>query len=172
MRICHITTVHPRFDVRIFHKQCKSLKKKFGDIHLIVADGLGNEIVYGIHIHDIGKNIDIKARIFKNHKIALKKALDIKADFYHFHDPELLRICKSLKQNGSKVFYDSHEDVPRQILNKYYIPVFARKVISKIFENYENKVVKYADGVVAATPHIRDRFLKINKYFELDLNLP
>jgi len=38
--ICHITTVHSRFDTRIFLKECISLTKLY-KVFLIVADRLG-----------------------------------------------------------------------------------------------------------------------------------
>jgi glycosyltransferase involved in cell wall biosynthesis len=163
MRICHITTVHPRFDVRIWHKQCISLAKEFKDVHLIVADGVGDDNISGIQIHDIGKPSGRKERFLKTGKIALAKALSLNADIYHIHDPELLRIALKLKRHNAVVFYDSHEDLPRQILNKPYIPKLFRKHISSDIERYENMKVKRLSGVVAATPHIRDRFSKVNK---------
>ncbi|MDD3741313.1 MAG: hypothetical protein PHH30_08725 [Bacteroidales bacterium] len=54
MKICHITTAHPRYDVRIFHKECISLAEEFSDVNLIVADDKGFEIINGVNIHDIG----------------------------------------------------------------------------------------------------------------------
>ena len=51
--ICHITTVHPRYDTRIFLKECISLNKLY-KVHLIVADGLGNEVKNGVFIYDVG----------------------------------------------------------------------------------------------------------------------
>lgn len=162
MKICHITTVHPRFDVRIFHKECLSLNDEFKDVSLIVADGLGETVVNQIKIYDIGKAKNRKERFVKTVNKALKIAQSINADVYHIHDPELLRIIKKLKKSGAKVIYDAHEDLPRQILNKPYIPKIIRSFISFIIEKYENKNAKIADGIIAATPHIRDRFLKIN----------
>ncbi|NLA24144.1 MAG: glycosyltransferase family 4 protein [Bacteroidales bacterium] len=163
MKICHITTVHPRYDVRIFYKECISLAKNFSEVHLIVADGKGDEEKEQIKIYDIGKAKTRKERFLKSSKKAIAKAIEINADVYHIHDPELLRIALKLKKTGPKVIYDSHEDVPRQVLNKPYIPKFLRKSISKITEKYENKIAKRLDAIVAATPYIRDRFLKINK---------
>ena len=52
INICHISTLHPRNDVRIFYKQCKSLSQVF-DVNLIVADGLGDAVVDNIFIHDV-----------------------------------------------------------------------------------------------------------------------
>lgn len=169
MKICHITTAHPRFDVRIFHKECVSLANHFEEVNLLVADGLGDESVNGVKIHDIGKPTGRKERFLTSGKKALKMAVLIKADIYHLHDPELLLIAKKLKKTGAKVIFDSHEDVPRQILNKTYIPNFLRKPISLAFERYENSIVRKISGVVAATPHIRDRFVKINKN-SIDIN--
>jgi len=102
-------------------------------------------------------------RFTKSVDLVYKKALEVDADLYHLHDPELLRIALKLKRKGKKVIYDAHEDLPRQVLSKRYINPFVRKLISNIIERYENSIVKKLDGVVAATPFIRDRFLKLNK---------
>lgn len=163
IKICHITTVHPRFDVRIFHKECKSLSEEFEDVNLIVADGNGDELIDGIKFIDIGKPTGRKDRFLNTSKLAYQKAISVNADVYHLHDPELLRIAKKLKKEGAKVIYDAHEDLPRQVLSKPYIPRLFRPLISYIVERFENKNSSKLDGIVTATPHIRDRFLKINK---------
>ena len=49
IKVCHLTSVHPRNDVRIFHKQCKGLSKYY-EISLIVADNLGDSIEDDIKI--------------------------------------------------------------------------------------------------------------------------
>ncbi len=162
IKICHITTAHPRYDVRIFHKECSSLAKIGNDVHLIVADGKGDEIKGGVIFHDIGKPKGRKDRFLNKSKEALKKAISIKADIYHLHDPELLRIALKLKKLNSKVIFDSHEDLPRQIVSKSYIPSFFRKPLAFFVEIYENRIAKNIDGIVTATPFIRDRFYSIN----------
>ncbi len=161
--ICHITTAHTRYDVRIFHKECKSLSKEFEQVNLIVADGLGDEIKDGINIYDIGKPKNRSDRFLKMSSKAFKKALEIQANIYHLHDPELLRIALKLKKSVAKVIFDSHEDLPRQIISKPYIPKFLRKPLAFLVEKYENRIAKKIDGIVTATPFIRDRFIKINK---------
>ena len=163
MKICHITIVHKRSDIRIFHKECKSLKNLSNDIHIVVADGLGDEVVDGIEIHDLGKPSGRLSRFLYTAKKARAKAESIRADIYHLHDPELLRISKALKRkNFAKVIFDSHEDTPGQILSKPYIPFFLRKIVSVLVEYYENRTLKSLDGIVTATPYIRDRLKKIN----------
>ena len=97
-KIIHITSAHPRNDIRIFHKQCLSLKKKY-DVSLIVADGLGNKIDRGINIYDIGI---FRLRALRIILSSLKiffyiKKNNIAADLYHFHDPELFFLGILLK---------------------------------------------------------------------------
>ncbi|GAB4297330.1 MAG: glycosyltransferase family 4 protein [Marinilabiliales bacterium] len=160
-KICHFTSVHGRYDIRIFHKECVSLSKKY-DVMLIVADGKGNEVKDGINIIDVGIDNSRLARIKKTPKRIYKILKDSDYSVYHFHDPELLPIAKKLIKRGKKVVYDVHEDVPRQILAKYWIPKFLRKLTSYIFEKYENKIARNLSYIVTATPFIRDRFLKNN----------
>lgn len=49
--ICHMSSVHPRNDVRVFQKQCRSLDRAGYDVTLVVADSLENEVVEGIDRH-------------------------------------------------------------------------------------------------------------------------
>src|SRR5699024_12152775 len=88
--------------------------------------------------------------------------LEIDAEIYHFHDPELLRIAIKLKRKGKKVIYDIHEDLPRAIMSKQWISSFIRKPLSMIIERYENKVAKKMDCLMTATPYITQRFKQIN----------
>ncbi|WP_243465225.1 hypothetical protein [Photorhabdus temperata] len=53
MKITHMTSAHPRFDTRIFLKECSSLQKEH-EVSLIVADGKGNEVKNNISIIDMG----------------------------------------------------------------------------------------------------------------------
>ena len=146
--ICHITTVHSRYDTRIFLKECISLTKLY-KVFLIVADGLGDEIKNNVHIYDIGLR---QSSRFKRARIdsrkALKKAVKLNCDLYHFHDPELITIGLNLKRKGKKVIYDIHEDLVKQILLKNWIPKSLRKAISLIFEKFENLVVEKFDALI------------------------
>ncbi|MEM0325393.1 MAG: glycosyltransferase family 4 protein [Candidatus Aenigmatarchaeota archaeon] len=160
MKICHITTVHPLNDTRIFLKECKSLVNAGYDVYLIVTADKDTTID-GVKILGLPSYESRIKRMLLKSRIAFKRALEVNADIYHFHDPELIPIGLKLKKLGKKVIYDVHEDVPRDILSKHYISKHFRFMISKIFEIYENYASKKFDYLITATPHIRDRFTEI-----------
>ncbi len=173
IKVCHITTVHPAFDNRIFYRECVSLAKADYEVHLLIANQEEKAgLKEGVHLHNINLSKARIPRFLFSKKSVLKAALKIEASIYHFHDPELLPVGKRLKQLGKKVIYDSHEDVPRQILHKSYIPRFIRPIVSKIYEHMENKTVRQLDAVVSPTPHIQNRFSKINSKSVAICNFP
>ena len=55
MKICHLTSVHERYDIRIFLKQCRSLARAGHEVTLVVADGRGPETREGVRIVDAGR---------------------------------------------------------------------------------------------------------------------
>jgi glycosyltransferase involved in cell wall biosynthesis len=160
IKICILTTVHPPFDTRIFHKEAKSLAKEGYDVTLIVQHDK-DEIVDGIRIIPLPKPKNRLERMTRTAWSAYRKALKIDADIYHFHDPELMPIGLLLKRRGKRVIYDVHEDVPRQNLSKYYIPAVFRRPISVMIEALEGFSAQRFDGVVTATPFINRRFLEL-----------
>ena len=166
MKICHITTAHSRYDIRIFWKECVSAARAGNEVFIIVNDDMDDEEINGITILSIksmAKNRLTRLLSVSVKRKAYKKAIDLKADIYHFHDPELLGVGKKIKKQGFHVIYDSHEDTPRQILAKEWIPRFARKIVSMLFELYENRCVRTYDAVIVPVPYLKERFNRLNK---------
>jgi glycosyltransferase involved in cell wall biosynthesis len=170
-RIAHISSAHPRYDVRIFHKEVCSLAKKEG-VFLIVADGLGDENINNISIQDVGKFGSRFKRMFFSIFLVLFKVLKSGAKVVHFHDPELLLITIPLKFLGKIVVYDVHENVHMQILSKTYIHSYLRYFLSRSLYFFENIMCTQINSIVCATPSIASRFHYFKKKVFVVNNYP
>ena len=129
----------------------------------LVATNTDDQVVSGVQVVNVASRAKGRlSRMLKASKAVYKKAISLDADIYHFHDPELLRFALRLKRKGKKVIYDVHEDVPKQIMGKFWINKYLRKTVATLFKTYEDYIAKRVDCVVAATPFIAKRFTKIN----------
>jgi len=161
-KIVHLTSAHPRNDIRIFIKQCRTLARHGHDVTLVVADGKGDALTDGVAIVDVGRLPGRLQRVFKTTRRVFDAAVMLDADIYQFHDPELLPVGIKLKRLGKTVIFDSHEDTARQLVAKPYLDPVTRRLLPALFGAYERFACTRFDGIIAATPFIRDLFLKIN----------
>ena len=174
MKVCHMTSAHSQEDIRIFHKECVSLAKEGYETYQVSCGTDYDK--NGVHLIGIGEEVESRrVRMTVTAKEIYQTAKEINADVYHFHDPELLPYGLKLKRSGKKVIFDSHEDVPAQIMDKTWIPSPLRKVVSGLYKAYETHIVKHLDAVVTATPHIAESFqgrckrvVVVNNYPKLD----
>ncbi|HPA13010.1 MAG TPA: glycosyltransferase [Bacteroidales bacterium] len=172
-KICHITSVHPRYDGRIFRKMCVSLANNGYDVTLLVIDNKPDEVKDGVHIIPIDKQFKNSFdRIFNSWKFLYKKALEINADIYHLHDPELIQLGTKLKQKGKKVIFDSHEDYVLSILQKNWLPQFSRTLVQKMYAKYEKKKLAKFDGIIGVTPQLMTHLKTINDNIVMITNYP
>ena len=173
VKVCHVTSVHQRYDTRIFHKECTSLAKAGYDVTLLVADNKAPEIRNGVKIISADfKPASRLDRILHSSRVMLKYAMHVDAEIYHLHDPELLPVAKKLKQSGKKVIFDSHEDVPAQILNKSWIPKHLRKLCALLYSAYANAILHEVDYIIGVTPHLVERLRLVNSNVEMITNFP
>lgn len=149
IKVCHLTSVHSRYDGRILLKECVSLSKAGYNMYLVVNDRNEDEDYSGVKICSTRFVPHNRiSRMITSQKAVLKKAREIDADIYHFHDPELLNVGLILKRQGKRVVFDSHENYPMQIEYKPYLPHWLGKIVSKLYYLYESYVVKRLDAVV------------------------
>ena len=156
-KVCHMTSAHGIEDDRIFLKECISLAHNGYSVFLVEkGDSYSKN---GVNILGVGNIPDtrFKRMLFGARKV-FEAAVELDADIYHIHDPELLPYALQLKKKRKIVIFDSHEDVPAQIIDKTWIPKLLRNVVAIMYKTYETHIVKSIDAVVAATPHIAEQF--------------
>jgi glycosyltransferase involved in cell wall biosynthesis len=171
MTIAHLTTGHPAFDTRVFHKQCKSLASFGYNVTLVVPHDK-DVLADGVQIKAITVTENRLNRLILSPWRVYKVALSLDADLYHLHDPNLLPVGLALKRRGKIVFFDSHEDYPADIMSKEWIPLGLRKYISAIYAKYEKHAFKKFDAVITVHEQIQERIIKFQPNAFVVKNFP
>jgi glycosyltransferase involved in cell wall biosynthesis len=170
-KIVHLTSVHTAFDVRVFHKECKSLARSGKHVVLIVPHQR-NEVVDSVEVKGIrisgGRLVRMTRIVWSLYREALRQ----NGDVYHFHDPELIPLGLLLSARGKTVVYDIHEDAPADILHKDYIPRRLRRPLTWSVRKLEDAACRRFSGLIAATPTIAKRFRSINPNTVVVHNFP
>jgi glycosyltransferase involved in cell wall biosynthesis len=164
-RVCHFSSAHRGLDVRIFTKECVSLAEAGYETHLVIHASDRDIAVAadrGVTLHALPPSKGRLGRMVMQAWRCYRIARGLDADIYHFHDPELMPYGMLLAVSGKKVVYDVHEDLPRDIETKDWIPQWLRKIAAGLFGGLEHIGAKRFFSVVTATPHIEKRFRKVN----------
>lgn len=146
-KICHMTSVHKSADPRIFRKECVSLAAAGYETYLVAPGDSREES--GVHVVGVGPAPRGRVkRMTTFTRTVYRRALELNADLYHIHDPELLPYARKLKKHGKKVIFDSHENYPVLFAEKQYLPVWSRPFLASVYKAIETKVVRLLDAVV------------------------
>ncbi len=158
MKVAHLSSAHPAFDIRIFQKECRALAQAGHDVTFVVPHD-EDAVVDEVRILAVPRPTSRKARMTRTVSDVMRAALALQADAYHLHDPELLFAAPLLKASGARVVYDVHEDLPGQIVSKHWIPTWLRAPMSGVAATVEFLLARSVlDRIVAATPAIASRF--------------
>jgi glycosyltransferase involved in cell wall biosynthesis len=99
-------------------------------------------------------------------------ARSLHADIYHFHDPELIPAALLLRWSGKNVVYDVHEDFPRDLLFKPYLPQWSQRLVSHLAEKFEMAACRHFSALVSVTPSIAERLRTVNQRTVIVCNYP
>lgn len=157
IRVVHLTSAHGPFDVRIFHKECRSLARAGYEV-IEIGNFEFNGTVDGVTIRGLNRSGGRLQRGTVGLVAIAAEAIRAAGDLYHLHDPELLLVGLLLRAAGKRVIYDIHEDLPRTVLIKAYVARPLRHPLMWIVELLENVAAQHMSGLVAATPALADRF--------------
>jgi len=174
MTVCQITSCASRNNLRIFYKQCLTLKERGIDAVLLCNDEKADALVCGIKIFSIHKKYKNRiTRFIMSGFHFYRKLKLIKADFYQIHEPELLLMGYVLSLRGEKVVWDCHEDYFYLFRHeRKYIPKRFQTILGKIYELIERIIVKKFFAIITVDPAITNRYKKINANSHTVTNFP
>lgn len=147
--VCQITSVHSRYDTRIFYKECISLARNGYDVNLLVADGQEDEVRNGVSITSVRPSRSVLDRIFIGNIRIYKRAIRLKSKIYHFHDPELIIAGLLLRLSGKKVIYDIHEDYVTSIYQRAYIKRYLAGILGFFYNWLERGIASFFYQIIA-----------------------
>ena len=160
MKVCVFTTVHRPYDVRVFHRECRTLAEAGHQVTLLAHADFVQEEKFGVTVKGIARPSNRFLRLLSGLKFSYR-CFKEKADIYHFHDFELLPSGLLLKWfTRKKVFYDCHENYPEAVYERAWLPEKLKPVLSKIVGFIEPLMARQLDCVVCVVPDQQQRFEK------------
>jgi glycosyltransferase involved in cell wall biosynthesis len=157
--VVHLSSAHRADDDRIFWKECLSLTRAGYGVSLVVSeDHPTSREAHDVRIIAVNRRSGRLGRMLTSAAGVAAAGLRQRGTVYHFHDPELIPAGLMLRLLGKRVIYDAHEDLPRDILFKDWIPERLRGPASRAAAAIEWIAGHTLSGVVAATPTIARRF--------------
>jgi glycosyltransferase involved in cell wall biosynthesis len=158
-RVTILTSVHSAFDTRVFQKQARSLAAAGFAVTLVVPHER-DETVDGVRLRAVRRINHRLRRVLLSPIQIVLEALKLPSDVYHFHDPELLPAGLLLKLVGKRVIYDVHEDVPKSLHSRTYLPRALVGTIALAVGAFEKAATRAFDLVVLARDDILESFAR------------
>ena len=173
MKVCHVISGYHRNDARVFLRQCLSLKRAGFDVSILTNDGEPDEVVEGISIISCRQHYRERWKVLLAAKRQFMPEVPrVDADVYQLHSPELLPLAQPLKRLGKAVVYDAHEDLPRHLLEKEWLPPVMRRPLGFGAEHYLRHTLKQIDDVVSPHSHVVDHLQRTVGKGTLVANFP
>lgn len=173
-RICHVSSVHPWNDTRIFLKMCSSLAAQGHQVVEIVleqGDAIPNGDHNGVEVVGVtrGRIRNRLGRATIGVYRVLRAAMEKQPDIIHLHDPELIPWIPYLRLRGVKVIFDAHEDFVAQNASRHWATGWRKIPIAIIAKSLRMIVNLSANHIITATEtiaeqHPPERTTVVNNY--------
>lgn len=153
--VLHISSVHPHDDIRIIYRECAVLRQAGIAVEAAFFDVPNDARIADVPLRSLGRRPSSRLmRAWVATLAARHLVRDLHPRVVHLHDPELLFLAHRLKRNGFTVFYDAHEDLPRQIFHKPWIPAVIRPWVAQLAQRLLPSLLSSASAVIVAARHI------------------
>ncbi|NIA28555.1 MAG: glycosyltransferase [Actinobacteria bacterium] len=171
-KICVFTTVHRPYDVRVFHREARTLAAQGYSVTLLVHADFKVEEKYNVVLKGIPRPKNRFFRLLSIFRFA-HRCLKENPDVYHFHDLELLPLGVFFKWVTKKrVIYDCHENYPEAAHERAWYPDWFKPLLARFIAITEPALAKQLDVVICVVPDQQERFKAAGCRTILLRNLP
>lgn len=165
------SSVHVWNDTRIYYKEIDTLLKAGYQVEQMAVETTQQPEPR----QNLTQTLFRKGSRFKRFTrwISIYKAIrQSDAKYYHFHDPELLLLLPILRKKKGVFLYDMHENFPKALETKAWIPAGLRKPLAKIVKRIERGCLKRCDNVIFAETSYKKDYPYITQKHDDILNYP
>jgi len=149
MRIVMLASTHPPTDARIFSKETATLVEAGHRVTILTMANGEFEASPGVEFELMPRPKNRFVRVLKGRELA-RRALELDADIYIIHDPEILYVGRWLARRGKKYIYDAHEPYPDFIAGKAWMPCILKPLARKAVAAEEMRGTENAAGIIVA----------------------
>jgi len=140
--------MHDWNDDRIFERAAVGLAS-LGHEVIYVAPAEKDMVAEGVVIKAIPKRTRIKKHLY-GPKEAFREMRKIKADIYHFYNPNMMWLMRGWAKKGHAVFIDIHENYEARV-DALRMPVWIRKRAVEMYRKIENRLCSNYNGITVVT---------------------
>ena len=171
MRVCHVCSGHSEDDGRVFHRECVTLAEAGYEVHLIARSARHEaHSNRAVSIHPLPDPKSRQERLARRWSVA-RMAASLCPDLYHVHEPELIGPVLAVA-GPHPVIWDVHESYLDVLMDRHWIPKWARPVVRTAWDIRERQLVRRCAGVVVATDLIAPRYRAIHDKVLVVANFP
>jgi len=162
MHIVMLASTHPPTDARIFRKEAKTLVDAGHSVTILTMANGEYEVDFGVQFKLLSRPKNRYLRVLKGKKLA-QRALELDADIYIIHDPEILYAGRWLARRGKKYVYDAHELYPDFITEKNWVPKPLKPIVRSLVAHEEMRGAESAAGLIVAMRENAERLAPSGK---------
>lgn len=161
--------MHQWQDDRIFQRACIGLSRNGHQVHLVALGDSDELSVFqseGVFVYLLPHYKGWKRRVIGTHNV-IKKAIEIDANVYQFHDPDFLPQIITLKKKRPKaaIVYDIHENYAARFKD-WGLPGF----LGNWFRKYEKRMINKLNGISVVSQSMAFLFKNVTTPIEITRN--
>jgi glycosyltransferase involved in cell wall biosynthesis len=154
--VVQVSIGHPEDDGRVRAKIGRALVRGGYQSHMICPGGKPGIAEDGVIVHPHTIPESRIARV-RRHKQLANMVSALNPDVIHVHEPIMLGAM--IKARGSaKIVWDVHEDYELELSTREWIPKPLRRLVWRLWDYRERKLLRHVDLVLVATPPLAERY--------------